>query len=199
MQLANHKVVELLHISETLHPYLGSHFAPSASCTRGFLHPHCEMIGVIIRSPVSHGWLIILSQPSYKNSLQASLPRWDRGIKRLWRCPPIHFLSLYRAARGKNFKKENKKQQRTDHVRTLAGHKFYLASAVIPFPVQHGNTFLPLPRWLQPTQNEAIFFKYLAVLMRRCCLVLKKTKKKNNSGNVWKKRALCTCCKHPCC
>lgn len=28
------------------------------------------MIGVIIRSPVSHGWLIILSQPSYKNSFR---------------------------------------------------------------------------------------------------------------------------------
>lgn len=70
-------LVALLYISESLHPYLSSHFAPSAPCTPGFLHPCCEMIGVISPGPVSHGWLITLSEPSYKNSLQASLPRWD--------------------------------------------------------------------------------------------------------------------------
>lgn len=70
-------LVALLYISESLHPYLSSHFAPSAPCTPGFLHPCCEMIGVISPGPVCHGWLITLSEPSYKNSLQASLPRWD--------------------------------------------------------------------------------------------------------------------------
>lgn len=159
MRRANHKVVELLrNFWNSPSSYLGSHFAPSASCTRGFLHPHCEMIGVIICSPVSHGWLIILSQPSYKNSLQASLPRWDEGHQTTVKMSSDSLPFFISCSTCEEFKKENIKHQRTDHVGTLAGHKFYLFSAVIAVLVQRGKTFLPPPRRLQQTQNEATFF-----------------------------------------
>lgn len=134
----------LLHISETLHPYLGSHFAPSAPCTPGFLHPCCEMIGVISLGPVSHGWLITLSEPSYKNSLQASLPRWDTASNDcedvLWfTCFPFpsFLFFIVRHAGG------ILKQQRLKCVTQYGSTNPTSSSAATPFPVKRRGTFPP--------------------------------------------------------
>ena len=70
--LGDPELAELLWLSlsfgQPLHCVLGSPAAP-------FPHSQRAMIGVICPGPLSRGWLITLLAPSYKNSLQASLPR----------------------------------------------------------------------------------------------------------------------------
>lgn len=146
-----------LHISENLHPYLNPHFAPSAPCTPGFLHPCCEMIGVISPGPVSHGWLITLSEPSYKNSLQASLPRWDTASNDcedvLWfTCflfPSFLSFFFYCAARGRNLK-----TAAPEMCDTLRQHKSHLAFCCDSISCKTQRNVSPIFTWC-------------------CCLVLK--------------------------